>query len=339
MTTSPNALRDIVLPPSLLTKLLNVAGANINATINSGSGLGAPGGPFSSPIPWRKVGLRYTSNEIYFDMVEEYKAIVNKHGVTVTNSVWGKIETNTRLSGAPDCLLSFTNPQALSDCSFHPCVRLQRWARDKTLSFIPPDGKFILAEYRYMSSSASAARFIAPNASAHAAVLNPAKDSVPVPFSLKIKFDLEELSGSFEIMLTSRLTTRPIENLVAEIPVGEGASGIKCVASRGSGGFGRGLSNMETGMTGIGASWSFDSVKKIIKWEIVNIPPSSTWNLRGSFTTLSTPRPSHGIQVRFEIQSHTFSALKVEQLKVTGEMYKPYKGVRGRSIGNVEWRW
>lgn len=79
LTTSPNALRDIVLPPSLLTKLLNVAGANINATINSGSGLGAPGGPFSSPIPWRKAGLRYSSNEIYFDMVEEYKAIVNKY--------------------------------------------------------------------------------------------------------------------------------------------------------------------------------------------------------------------------------------------------------------------
>lgn len=77
LTTSSNALRDIVLPPSLLSKLLNVAGANINTAINSGSGLG--GGPFSSPIPWRKAGLRYTSNEIYFDMVEELKAIVNKY--------------------------------------------------------------------------------------------------------------------------------------------------------------------------------------------------------------------------------------------------------------------
>jgi len=51
------------------------------------------------------------------------------------------------------------------------------------------------------------------------------------------------------------------------------------------------------------------------------------------------PRPSHALQIRFEIHSHTFSALKVEQLKVTGEVYKPYKGVRGRSLGNVEWRW
>ena len=78
LTTAPNALRDIVLPPSLLNKLLSVAGANINSTINSGSGLGAAGGAFSSPIPWRKAGLKYTSNEIYFDFVEELQAIVNK---------------------------------------------------------------------------------------------------------------------------------------------------------------------------------------------------------------------------------------------------------------------
>jgi len=50
-------------------------------------------------------------------------------------------------------------------------------------------------------------------------------------------------------------------------------------------------------------------------------------------------RLPHALQVRFEIQSHTFSALKVDQLRVTGETYKLYKGVRGRSIGNVEWRW
>jgi AP-3 complex subunit mu len=51
------------------------------------------------------------------------------------------------------------------------------------------------------------------------------------------------------------------------------------------------------------------------------------------------PRPSHALQVQFEIQSYTFSSLKVEQLKITGETYKPYKGVRGRAIGSIEWRW
>ncbi len=73
LTTSSNALRDIVLPPSLLTKLLNVAGANVSTTFNSGNGT-----PFSSSVPWRKTNVRHTTNEIYFDMVEELSAVVNK---------------------------------------------------------------------------------------------------------------------------------------------------------------------------------------------------------------------------------------------------------------------
>ncbi|GLB33446.1 putative adaptor complexes medium subunit family protein [Lyophyllum shimeji] len=333
LTTSSNALRDIVLPPSLLNKLLSVAGANITSTINSGSGLGS--GPFSSPIPWRKAGIRYASNEIYFDMVEELRAVVNRHGTPLSSHVQGKIETNCKLSGTPDCQLSFANPQILTDCAFHPCVRLKRWKESKVLSFVPPDGRFVLAEYRYApGSTAAAARFVNTPAPT-APPLNLTRDNVPVPFTIKSAVDLEDNGGSFDITLTSRLTTRDIEHLIAEMHLGEGAGGIKCVTARGGAAdrYGRGVE-------GVGAAWSFDSDKKILRWEIPVVSPSSSWSLRGSFTTsVQTPRPSHALQIRFEIQSHTFSALKIDQLKVTGEGYKPYKGVRGRSVGNVEWRW
>jgi len=344
LTTATNTLRDIVLPPSLLSKLLNVAGANITSAINSGS---VGGGPFTSPIPWRKAGLRYTTNEIYFDVVEELDASVNKHGMTLVSNVWGKIETNAKLSGTPDCLLTFANPHVLTDCAFHSCVRLQRWTRDKSLSFIPPDGRFTLAQYRYAPNTSPSARFVGPQntLTADIPVTNVAKDVVPLPFTLKTSVELEDHGGAFDITLTSRLATRAIESLVAEMHLGEGAGGIKCITGQGSGTgkFGRGMSSLDSGpVVGItGASWSFDSNRKMLRWEIPVIPPSSSWNLRGSFTTPLTlsPRPSHALQIRFEIHSYTFSALKVDQLKVTGEMYKPYKGVRGRSLGNVEWRW
>ncbi len=72
-TTAPNALRDIVLPPSIISKILSVTGVS------------GPSGPttnnlsaFSSPIPWRKAGLRYNHNDIYFDIVETLDAVVNK---------------------------------------------------------------------------------------------------------------------------------------------------------------------------------------------------------------------------------------------------------------------
>ncbi|KAJ7047782.1 Mu homology domain-containing protein [Mycena alexandri] len=334
LTTSPNTLRDIVLPPSLLSKLLSVAGANINSTINSGSGLGSAGGPFSSPIPWRKAGLRYNSNEVYFDMVEELKAIVNKHGTTLTSSVWGKIETNAKLSGTPDCLLTFTNPHVITDCAFHPCVRLQRWKRDSSLSFVPPDGHFTLAEYRFTpSASATSARFM----SAGASVAPSAKENVPIPFILKPAVELTESGGTFEFKLTSRMA---FEALVVEMYLGEGAGGVKCVATRGDGNGNIGRRGDVVTSGSASGSWTFDARKMVVRWEIPVVPLSSTWTLRGSFTSSgSKSHPAHALQVRFAASSYTFSSLKVDQLKVTGEVYKPYKGVRGRAIGSVEWRW
>ena len=71
-TSYPNALRDIVLPPSLLQKVLSVAGMAGLASSSSNTH------PFASPIPWRKTGVRYNNNEIFFDISEELRAVVNK---------------------------------------------------------------------------------------------------------------------------------------------------------------------------------------------------------------------------------------------------------------------
>jgi AP-3 complex subunit mu len=71
LTTESSALRDIVLPPSFVNKILSVAGV---------AGLAkASATPFSSPIPWRKAGIKYNNNEIYFDIVEELDAIVTRY--------------------------------------------------------------------------------------------------------------------------------------------------------------------------------------------------------------------------------------------------------------------
>lgn len=69
--------------------------------------------------------------------------------------VSGTIALTANISGVPDLLLSLTAPggqQALARKVelpvFHPCVRLARW-REKPgeLSFVPPDGQFVLAGY------------------------------------------------------------------------------------------------------------------------------------------------------------------------------------------------
>lgn len=100
LTTSTSLLRDIVLPPSLFSKLLASLSASAPSAGRSGSkrsylshkgvvtrgqtlthSLGAASinsatGAFTSPISWRKPGLRYAHNEILFDVTEEMRGIV-----------------------------------------------------------------------------------------------------------------------------------------------------------------------------------------------------------------------------------------------------------------------
>src|ERR1700744_6252687 len=75
-------------------------------------------------------------------------------------------------AGTPDLLLTLTNLHTISEPSFHPCVRfvpsflsnsslsrthflhrLNRFVQSKALSFVPPDGRFMLMEYRFDPSA------------------------------------------------------------------------------------------------------------------------------------------------------------------------------------------
>lgn len=65
--------------------------------------------------------------------------------------------------------------------------------------------------------------------------------------------------------MTSRLNARNLEDIVVELNLGDSASGIKCIAARGTGGLGRGGVNaLDMGSGGnTGASWAFDSKKRV----------------------------------------------------------------------------
>ena len=49
-----------------------------------------------------------------------------------------QIECNSRLSGFPDVLLTFVNPQVMEDMAFHQCVRFARYEQDRSLPFPSP---------------------------------------------------------------------------------------------------------------------------------------------------------------------------------------------------------
>jgi AP-3 complex subunit mu len=141
LTTEPNALKSMIQPPTAISRLANVTlgGSNVSDILPDGT---------ISNMPWRKTDVSYSQNEIYLDIIEEIDAIVDRNGLIVTSEVSGVIAANSRLSGVPDLALSFINPEVIDDCSFHPCVRYNRFERDQVVSFVPPDGAFELMRYR-----------------------------------------------------------------------------------------------------------------------------------------------------------------------------------------------
>lgn len=142
LTTEPNTLKELIKPASVITRLMQ--STTIGSSLVSDE---LPDGSISN-MPWRKTGVKYTQNEIYLDIIEEIDAIVDRHGITVATEVNGQIAANSQLSGIPDLSLAFLNPDLLDDCSFHPCVRYNRFDRDRVVSFVPPDGVFELMRYR-----------------------------------------------------------------------------------------------------------------------------------------------------------------------------------------------
>lgn len=135
ITTEPNVLKELIKPPSVLKTVVNA----VTGSSNVASML--PSGQLSN-VPWRRMGVKYTSNEVFFDFVEEIDAIVDRSGGTISCEVQGEVTVQCRLSGMPDLVLSFMNPRLLDNVSLHPCVRYKRWETDHILSFVPPDGAF-----------------------------------------------------------------------------------------------------------------------------------------------------------------------------------------------------
>ena len=100
ISTDASALQELVPSSSLLVKLLAVA-SSASSAVAAASGPGpAAAAPFSSPLHWRRAGIRHSQNEIFFDINEDIDAVLDREGKVVSGSVWGRIDCRSKLSGA-----------------------------------------------------------------------------------------------------------------------------------------------------------------------------------------------------------------------------------------------
>lgn len=203
LATEENVLKEMIKPPNIFRNIANTVTGKSNFSEN------LPIGQLTS-IPWRRSDVKYTSNEAYFDIVEEVDAIIDSTGSTVYAEISGEIKCLIKLTGTPDLTLSFVNPRVFDDVSLHPCVRYNRWESSKILSFIPPDGSFTLMNYNINSQV------------------------VPIPIYIKHTIQMKGDSGSLDITVGPKTTLGgTLENVKLNIMFPKNTVSCSLIASQG----------------------------------------------------------------------------------------------------------
>jgi AP-3 complex subunit mu len=319
LTTEPNALKGLIRPPASVMSKLLMQTAIVSEELPSGT---------VSSIPWRAANVFYSNNEIYMDIIEEVDAIVDPAGLVVSSDVSGSIVCQSQLSGVPDLLLTFKEPQLIDDCSFHPCVRYSRFEKDQVVSFVPPDGTFTLMRYRI---SPDKARSFVPPIYCHSQWSLSSTEGQPSKGRLSLQVGLASLSTL--VLSPSRKGPFQIENVAVTIPLKATKSTVNFTVSVGS--------------------VLYDEASKVARWTLGSLEASSTTTratLTCSFEAASQPKKGGAysesamdsppnLSLHWKIPLASVSGLTVSGLSVTGETYRPYKGVRNiTQSGNFQVR-
>jgi len=220
-TTEPNALRDLVEVEGWIGKLLggiNIPGCvlklgtnhsmlilsrkpGFSSTSNSSMSAISSSGSLAAntpALPWRRANVRHTSNELYVDLVETLSVTLAPSGRPLAAFANGTIAFTSKISGVPDLLLNLSTPSGRQNFNtvmelpvFHPCVRLTRW-REKPgeLSFVPPDGRFVLAGYEVDLLPFQNSKVGSTNSS-----------NLKLPVNVEVKTNLGPTGSDFEVRL------------------------------------------------------------------------------------------------------------------------------------------
>jgi len=280
--TELNVLKELIKPPNFLRTIAN----SVTGRTNVGESL--PTNQISN-VPWRKLGIRYTNNETYFDVIEELDAILDKNGAIVTAGINGVIDCNVKLSGMPDLNMTFVNSRLFDDVSFHPCVRHRRWESERNLSFVPPDGNFRLMTYHIRT-----------------------QNLVNIPLFIKQNISFKNVQhGRLELQIgPKRMAGKLLENVSLEITMPKNVNNMSLNQSQGK-------------YTYDSTSKVFVWEVGKIETKTASIKGSLALN-----TGIPAPDMRPSIIIKFVMNQASLSEVRVNRLDMFGEKYKPFKGVK-----------
>lgn len=316
-TTEPNSLEAIIAPPSALGKLTKaVSGTNTQVLSDVAPANGQDGalasltsalggtsqaqiGSATSETWWRRQNVVYASNEIYVDILESVDCICNGSGNIIAGGINGTILVNSKLSGLPEVLLTLRNPGVMQNVSFHPCVRLHRFDRDRALSFIPPDGEFKLASYWIPDTT-----------------LN-----LPVNVSTSISYHAEHARIQIEANPKLAITMQNKQMLIDRCSVR-----VRVPSSI-----------VSANLSSQGGHVRFEDKTKTVVWSLGKLSEQDN-KLEGTLIYASDPKAAgkpiipaeekSTAQVAFVIKGWAISGIKLDSCEVSSISYTPYKASR-----------
>ncbi|KAF4673863.1 AP-3 complex subunit mu-2 [Perkinsus chesapeaki] len=160
---------------SVMTGVTNAMAASSGALVNAANNrdTSATTIDIGGEYWWRPNSPHYTHNELYVDVVETFNCIVDDEGYVVDADVAGDVSVISKLNGlSPHATLNIRNIDIITSIvHFHPSVDVNKWYKDRKVSFVPADGRYSLCNYHTPFSRAQAS------------------GRLPIQLDLKMSFD------------------------------------------------------------------------------------------------------------------------------------------------------
>ena len=254
-------------------------------------------------------------NEIFVDILERLTMLFAPSGTVIHSSIDGAIQMKSYLAGNPELRLALNEDLVvgkggaygsviLDDCNFHECVRLDDFEAHRLLSFYPPDGEFVVLNYRCTGEFRAPFRVL------------PSVDELS-PFQLEVvvvvRADIPETNYGANVTITV-----PVPRACAGATVSVGSSHQQQNPAA------------QGGMTA-----DYDAVEKKLRWQVKKFQGGAEHAFRAkialsSMCTAATRKEIGPVTLAFEIPMYNVSNLQVKYLRIAAadKSYNPYRWVR-----------
>jgi AP-3 complex subunit mu len=181
---------------------------------------------------------------MYVDIVETLSVTLSPSGRPLSALANGTIAFTAKVSGVPDLILQLACNGGINNAIqlpvFHPCVRLNRWKeRPGELSFVPPDGRFVLAGYEVdLLGDAALDAFSSTSKTSRASMI----PKLNIPATVSVHTSLGPQGTDFEVRLHLNPRFNPRSSSTPH-----STSSSSSAASRSLSGLGRGASSGSVG--------------------------------------------------------------------------------------------